>query len=107
MKADRKTIILSKIKDSILKEAPDAKIFLYGSRARNDEDVLSDWDILILLNHSKITSSIERKIAYPLYDIEFETGEIISPMIYAESEWESKYKVTPFYQNVMNDKMEL
>lgn len=107
MKTQPKRIVLKKIKESILKEAPDAKIFLYGSRARDEENNLSDWDILILLNQVNITSALERKISYPLYDIEFEIGEIISPMIYSVSEWETKYKVTPFYQNVMKERVEL
>jgi uncharacterized protein len=39
----------------------------------------------------------------PFYDLEFDTGEVISPMIYTEREWNSKYKVTPFYQNAMRE----
>lgn len=42
-------------------------------------------------------------ISYPFYDLEFETGEVISPMFYTEKEWNSKYKVTPFYQNLMKE----
>ena len=99
--------ILIKIKESVLKEVPDAKIYLYGSRARNETKQLSDWDILILLKQDNITSALERKINYPLYDIEFETNEIISPMIYSLNEWETKYKITPYYQNVMKERIEL
>ncbi len=107
MKPQLKGTILGKIKESVLKEAPDAKIYLYGSRARREENSLSDWDILILLSQENITPVLERKIAYPLYDIEFEMGEIISPIIYSFNEWEIKYKVTPFYQNVMKERIEL
>ncbi len=64
---------------------------------------LSDWDLLILLKEEKITPEIEEEITFPLYDLEFETGELISPMIYSENEWNSKYKVTPFYNNVMRE----
>ncbi len=99
--------ILTKIKKSILKEAPDAKIYLYGSYARNEESQMSDLDILILLQQNEITSSLERKINYPLYDIEFDTGQIISPTIYLAKDWENKYKITPFYKNVMKDRVEL
>lgn len=107
MKTQLKGTILSKIKESVLKEVPDAKIYLYGSRARHEENSLSDWDILILLSQENITPVLERKIAYPLYDIEFDMGEIISPMIYSLNEWEIKHKVTPFYQNVMKERIEL
>jgi hypothetical protein len=45
----------------------------------------------------------EQKITYPLYDLELDTGEVISPMIYSETEWNTKYRITPFYQNVMRE----
>ncbi len=51
----------------------------------------------------KITNEIEESISYPLYDLEIEFGEVISPMIYSEKEWKNKYAVTPFYKNVMRE----
>jgi len=35
--------------------------------------------------------------------LEFEIGEVISPMVYSEKEWESNYRITPFYSNVMRE----
>jgi len=87
--------ILDKIKNIIIKNAPTAKIYLYGSRVRETSHKESDWDILILLAQEKITD--------PLYDLEFEIGEVISPIIYSENEWNTKYSVTPFYHNVMKE----
>jgi len=55
------------------------------------------------LNRDKITSDIEKEITNSLYDFEFESGQIISPMVYSEKEWNSKYKITPFYKNVMRE----
>lgn len=95
--------ILQQIKLLIRLQEPSAKIYLYGSRARGTAKSDSDWDLLILLNKEKITNKIEHEITGPLYDLEFETGEVISPMIYSEKEWESKYRITPFYSNVMKE----
>jgi predicted nucleotidyltransferase len=95
--------ILKEIKRIVLEQDPFAKIYLYGSRARGSPGKESDWDILILLNINKITGELEKSITYPLYDLEFETGEIISPMVYSESEWNTKYSITPFYHNVMQE----
>jgi predicted nucleotidyltransferase len=95
--------ILKEIKRIVLEQFPSAKIYLYGSRAKGVESKESDWDLLILLNKKKITADIERSITYPLYDLEFDTGELISPMVYSENEWNTKYRITPFYQNVMNE----
>ena len=98
-----KTKILNQIKRIVKDKEPSAKIYLYGSRSRGTAKDSSDWDLLILLNKDDISNEVEREITYPLYDLEFDTGEVISPMIYSEKEWNSKYKVTPFYQNVMRE----
>ncbi|MCD4772170.1 MAG: nucleotidyltransferase domain-containing protein [Bacteroidales bacterium] len=95
--------ILKKIKKIVQKNEPSAKIYLYGSRVRGTAVSDSDWDLLILLDKDKITSDIEKSITYPLYDLEFDTGEVISPMVYSEKEWNTKYKITPYYFNVMRE----
>ena len=95
--------ILNQIKKIVTEQEPKAKIYLYGSRSRGTAKSNSDWDLLILLNKDKISSEDEQKISYPLYDLEFDTGEVISPMIYSEKEWNTKHKITPFYQNVMRE----
>ncbi len=95
--------ILQQIKKIVLNKEPSAKIYLYGSRARGTARLDSDWDLVILLDKEKVTPDIEEKITYPLYDLEFETGEVISPMVYSEYDWNSKYKITPFYHKVMKE----
>ena len=94
---------LKQIKRIIRERDPLAKIYLYGSRAKGTASSNSDWDLIILLNKDKISLEAEQEITYPLYDLEFDTGEVISPLIYSEKEWNSKYKITPFYQNVMKE----
>ncbi len=99
--------ILSQIKKIVLEQEPTAKIYLYGSRARGTAKSDSDWDLLILLDKNKINYNEEQKITNPLYDFELDSGEVISPMIYSKKDWFSKYPVTWFYQNVMNEGLEL
>lgn len=95
--------ILGRIKKIVRDKEPTAKIYLYGSRAKGTMKADSDWDLLILLNRDKITADIERAITYPLYDLEFEIGEVISPMVYSEDEWNKKHRITPFYSSVMKE----
>ncbi len=95
--------ILNEIKRIITGKEATAKIYLYGSRVKGTENPESDWDLLILLNKEKITPDLEKEITNPLYDLEFETGQVISPMIYSEKEWDTKYKITPFYKSVMRE----
>jgi len=58
---------------------------------------------LILLNSERIPYEIEQSITSPLYDLELDIGEVISPMIYSEKEWNSKYRFIPFSKNVMRE----
>jgi predicted nucleotidyltransferase len=92
--------ILSKIVKAINETAPDSEVYLYGSRARGNAKKISDWDLLILLNLPYLSFDFETKIMDSFYDIELETGEIISPLIYAKNEWIEKHSVTPFFENI-------
>ena len=95
--------VLDRIKRIVLERDPSAKVYLYGSRARGTMKPDSDWDLLILLNKDKITAEVEKSVTSPLYDLEFEIGEVISPMIYSETDWNTRHRVTPFYSNVMKE----
>ena len=95
--------ILEQIKRIVKERYPSAKVYLYGSRAKGTEHKKSDWDLLILLKKDKITPEVEESITYPLFDLEFDLGELISPMVYSEKEWNTKYKFTPFYNAVMQE----
>lgn len=93
----------AKIKQLIKAQVPSAIVYLYGSRAKGTAHSGSDWDVLVLLKEEEITPEIEESITYPLYDLEFDTGQVISPMVYTNHEWHSKYSSTPFYRNVMRE----
>lgn len=95
--------IESRVREKVYEKEPSAIIYLYGSRARNTHRKESDWDFLILLDKDKITYDIEHEITDPLYNIEIEKGEVISPIIYSKKEWFSKYAITPFFHSVMKE----
>ncbi len=99
--------IVNSIRKIIHREAPDAKIILYGSEARGDANSESDIDLLILLNKDKVTLEDEKKITYPIYLLELKTGVLISPMVIAKNKWENRPFKTPFYINVMNEGIEI
>ncbi len=91
------------IKKLVKTTEPDATIILYGSYARGDNRKDSDLDLLILLDKDKVTREDEKKVKYPLYDIEFETGQIISPLVISKKDWETRHKITPFYDNILRE----
>ena len=90
------------IRNSVRSIDPKAEVILYGSRARGDERIDSDWDILILTDYS-VNLQIEREFRDKLYDLELETGEPFSVFAYSKSDWQTKQRITPFYQNVTQE----
>ena len=95
--------ILRQIKSSVQTTDPNATLILYGSYARGEQREDSDIDILVLLDKEKISFDDQKRIAYPLYHIELETGIIISPMIFSRNLWETRHRITPFYKNVTRE----
>ncbi len=81
---------------------PKAEVILYGSRARGDERHDSDWDILVLTDYS-VDLITERKFRNKLYDLELETGEPLSIFVYSKNDWQTKQRITPFYENVTQE----
>lgn len=95
--------ILSSIKKTVKSIDPTATVILYGSFARGNNNKDSDIDLLILVDKPSLTPQEAKKIKYPLYEIEFETGQIISPLVLTRKDWETRHKITPFYENVARD----
>ena len=94
---------MRRIKKTITSIVPSAVVILYGSYARGEEKAESDIDLLILLDKEKVTWKDEKKITYPLYDIEFDIGKIISPLVLSKKDWEKRHRITPFYENVIKE----
>lgn len=95
--------ILAMVKTAVSSIDPNAAIILYGSYARGDYNENSDIDLLVLINKETVTRADQKRIKYPLYDIEFETGTIISPMVFSKKEWETKHRKTPFYESITKE----
>jgi predicted nucleotidyltransferase len=102
-----KTLIINRIKDSIHKEDPNADAILFGSRARGDNRQDSDWDIIILVDSQKVTNEIENQFRDGLYDIELDSGQIISAFIYPRGYWNTKLKYSPLFKNVTREGIHL
>ena len=99
--------ILDSITTAIHGQDPSAQAFLFGSRARGDNKPDSDWDILILVDNQNVTNEIEDKFRDVLYNIELESGQIISTFIYPKSYWQKILKLSPLYKSVKKEGIKL
>lgn len=103
----KKDKILNRIVDAINTTAPNSEIYLYGSRARGNSKKTSDWDLLILLNTTFISFDYETQIMDAFYDIELETGEVFSPLVYSKNDWINLYAATPLFENIEKEGVRL
>jgi uncharacterized protein len=96
---DRDTL-LRQVKEAVLDIESEAEIILYGSRARGDSGAQSDWDFLVLVDGRVDDDRVDR-IRHRLYEIEWESGQILSSIVRSRQQWSSQpLNNTPFHSNV-------
>ena len=103
----KKNLIKDRISKSIHDKDPNAEAYLFGSRARGDNRKNSDWDILILIDNNKVTNEIEDNFRDDLYNLELESGQIISTFIYSKDYWKNSLIYSPLYKNVIKEGVRL
>ena len=95
--------MIEKIKETVLNTAPDSEVYLYGSQARESNNESSDWDLLVLLHQNKISFDFETKFMDDFYELELLTGAVISPLIYAKTDWGKRHLHSPLFENIQKD----
>lgn len=95
------------IKTRISKKNPEAEVILFGSHARGQENRDSDWDILILLNTANVSRNTEKEYREEIFEVELETGEPISTMVFSKNDWLDKHSMTPLYKNIEREGIHL
>ena len=74
--------LLKQVKQAIYEIESQAQVILFGSRAR--QEVVSDaadWDFLVLVD-GLVDDARKDRIRHRLYEIEWDTGEVLSAIIY-------------------------
>lgn len=84
----------------------DAKLFLFGSRARGTSGKDSDWDLLVVLNKEKREPDDISRYACPFMELGYDIQEEINPIVYTNKKWENR-RFTVFHHLVEKDKIEL
>ncbi len=96
-------IIINRIKKGLLNIEPEMQIYLYGSRVRGDFRTDSDWDVLAVSPKEEITFEYEMKLREPITDLELESGEVISLLVYTKKDWLNNKYISPFFHQVIKE----
>lgn len=81
---------------------PNVTAYLFGSRARGDAKVDSDWDVLILLDKPRVTLEDYNKYSYPLWELGWNYDALINTVLFTREEWKDN-EFTLFNHNVHRD----
>lgn len=94
--------IVSIVKTEVQKLKPNSQLVLFGSRARGDSSMDSDWDFLIILDQESVSGSEKERIRDNLYELELEYDQVLSSIIFTTNEW-NNLAVTPLYKTIMKE----
>ena len=61
---------------------------------------------LIILPKNQLRQEDYDQVSYPLVELGWKIGEQINPIVYTEQEWKAN-SITPFYDNVQRDAINL
>jgi len=84
----------------------EVQVILYGSRARRDSTLFSDMDICII--GKEWNKELRDKIYEVAWEVSFEEGMVIVPVIFEEKEWlDSPLSESPFCKAVRREGIKL
>ena len=99
--------LLERCREAVLRAEPSAEVVLYGSRARGDATVDSDYDLLVLVD-GEGSLGREERVRDCLYPIELETGAVLTVHLETRQRWNSPlFCAMPFVQTVEREGIRL
>ena len=80
-----------------------AKIILFGSRARGDAIMDSDWDFLVLTERKDTDALADQLRKRILREVELKYDAAISLIVKNISIWQNDYAVTNIYESIADE----
>ena len=98
---------LSELKERLLQRFSDVEVIIYGSKARGDDEELSDIDLLILVE-SQINRNLKEEITEITYDIELKYDVVFGIIVENRDFWKSPLaNAMPLHWNIDRDGVRL
>ena len=98
--------VVELVRSSVRRSERDARILLFGSRARGTARKDSDWDVVVLLNRPSMSNDERGDISFNIWESGQAIGEEINAFVYTDKQWESA-PPSLFKFNVQQEAIEL
>jgi uncharacterized protein len=93
----------NRIKRAVNYYDKEAEVYLFGSRARGDFNNDSDWDVLVISPLSIISFDYEMNLREKILEIELDTNEVISLLVYSKNDWLQKRSFSTLFSSVTEE----
>lgn len=104
---ENESMALSELKERLLQRFSDVEVIIYGSKARGDDEELSDIDLLILVE-SQINRNLKEEITEITYDIELKYDVVFGIIVENRGFWKSPLaNAMPLHWNIDRDGVRL
>ena len=94
------------VRDAVRSADPDARVYLFGSRARQDHHADSDWDFFVATTRDD-RLSFEDELLEPVYDLMLDHDELIQLVIHPKVDWEAGKSPSPLFDVIRREGVEL
>lgn len=84
-----------------------ASVILFGSRARGDAALDSDWDFLVLTENTNTDAFAGQLRKIMLREVELKYDAAISLIVKNAAEWHNDYAVTNIYESITEEGIQL
>jgi predicted nucleotidyltransferase len=80
-------------------------VYLYGSRARGDAAPDSDYDVLVVVDDTRVDSTLRRKVQDAVYPLSLANDTVITTQIMEAARYRSER--SPFLLNIRREAVAL
>ena len=92
--------ITAQIKSAIQAIDPRAEVHLFGSRARGDSKIDSDWDILVLVEKNVDRLQDQEPYRRAILGVMTRTDELISTIVRNKQQWNTFHRDEPLFKEI-------
>lgn len=104
---ENESMALFELKKRLLQRFSDVEVVIYGSKARGDDEELSDIDLLILVE-SQINRKLKEEVTEITYDIELKYDVVFGIIVENRDFWKSPLaNAMPLHWNIDRDGVRL